>query len=82
MMMARHPCPPLVNHARALSIAITSASNAVCLVPSDSDLWAMALPVPSLVITHPRPADCRKDPSVKACTVGDPTASVGNESGM
>ena len=40
MTRERRPCPPAINHARALSIAVTSASKTVCWVPRDSLLWA------------------------------------------
>jgi hypothetical protein len=55
---------------RAPSIAVTSASNAVFMGPSDLLSWARASPRPSasLVITHPIPADVLKEPSVQAWT--------------
>jgi hypothetical protein len=49
-------------------MAAISASKAVCLVPSVLAPWAIVGPAPisSPVITHPNPADLRKDPSVQA----------------
>jgi hypothetical protein len=56
------------NHFKASSMAATSASKDVCLVPSVLAPWAMAGPVPmsSAVMIHPKPADSRNEPSVQA----------------
>jgi hypothetical protein len=56
------------NHFKASSMAATSASKAVCFVPSVLAAWVMVGPAPvsSSVMTHPRPADLRKEPSVHA----------------
>jgi hypothetical protein len=66
MTSERLSCLLAMSQARALSIAVISASQAVCRVPKDSLPWAMMSPAPSAsaVITHLTPVDRLKEPSV------------------